>query len=55
MLALKLVIPKDEYHLLISDIEHIFDNYKNSFKVKSFEEIIQIAGFKTDWKSILDI
>ncbi len=32
ILILKLVIPKEEYTLLISDIEHIFDNYKAAFK-----------------------
>ncbi len=55
VLALKLVIPKEEYHLLIIDIENIFDNYRGDFKVKSFEEIIQIAGFKIDWKTVLNI
>lgn len=49
ILVLKLVIPKEEYLELLSEINGIFEKYKDKFSVKSFEEIIQIAGFKKNW------
>ncbi len=55
ILALKLVIPKDEYILLLNDIEIIFNRYKNAFKVKGLYEIIKIAGFNENWQTILNI
>ena len=52
IMVLKLVLPKEEYNCLISDIKNIFSKFEEKFKTVKIEEIMQIAGFKSSWEQI---
>ena len=51
-MVLKLVLPKEEYKCLISDVKNIFSKFEEKFKTVKIEEIMQIAGFKSSWEQI---
>ena len=52
IMVLKLVLPKEEYKCLISDVKNIFSKFEEKFKTVKIEEIMQIAGFKSSWEQI---
>lgn len=50
---LKLLSSKEEYMMFINQIDDLFSEYSSRFSVINFDDIIQLSGFTTDWKSIL--
>lgn len=50
---LKLVISKLDYAELIENIDNLFKKYESCFSSVEFDKIIELAGFKSSWKSDL--
>lgn len=44
--SLKLVLPKNEFEILINNLKSIFNNYEHKFKVTTLESIISLGGIK---------
>lgn len=52
VMLLKLVLPKEEHNLLILEIKDIFSRFEKCFKTVKIEEVMELAGFKSNWEQI---
>lgn len=50
---LKLVLAKEDYKLLIKNLERLFNKYTNKFSSVTIDDILLSMGFTNNWKQLL--
>ncbi len=51
---LKLVLPKEEYINFLNQISELFEKYEEKFISVNMNDIIQLSGFPTQWKILIE-
>lgn len=52
IMLLQLVLPKEEHKCLLAELKDVFSKFGKKFKTVKMEEIMHIAGFKSNWEQI---
>lgn len=55
LMAIRLVLPIEEYKALYKEMDNTINEYKDKFTVVDISEILQLVGFPEEWEKHFDI